>query len=157
MISAIAVCNELIDKSIEENCPLTPLKLQKLLFLIYAYGYKYSKEPVFNAEFSAWQYGPVCETVYYMFSDFGATAITDFASDAKGNRYFPNWKKASNENLKKAFNEVWAKFSDKSSVDLVKLTHRKNGAWSKTKTNCRIDNLAIFCDIREGLYEEARI
>ena len=93
MISAIAVCNELIDKSIEENCPLTPLKLQKLLFLIYAYGYKYSKEPVFKAEFSAWQYGPVCEPIYYMFSEFGANTITEFAADAKGNRFFQTGKR----------------------------------------------------------------
>ena len=43
---------------------LTPLKLQKLLYLTQGWSYVWDNKPAFVDDFCAWQYGPVNERVY---------------------------------------------------------------------------------------------
>ena len=46
---------------------LTPLKLQKLLYLTQGWSYVWDNKPAFVDDFCAWQYGPVNERVYETF------------------------------------------------------------------------------------------
>ena len=43
----------------EKKYSLTPLKLQKLLYLAQGWSYVWDNRPVFSDDFCAWQYGPV--------------------------------------------------------------------------------------------------
>lgn len=154
MLSLNAVCNQIIRKSISTNTNLTPLKLQKLLYLIYAHSIKENNGyRVFDATFNAWQYGPVCIPVYEEFSSFGSGQITSYFKDAKGQSYFPNPDVKENTPFFNAFNFVWDKYGNLTGAQLVDLTHgRNNTAWFKTKTNHVIQDELIIEDVSKGVY-----
>ena len=48
---------------------ISPLKLQKLLFLSYELNAKYNKEPMFEGDFEVWRHGPVLRTIYNKFKN----------------------------------------------------------------------------------------
>ena len=152
MIPVETVCNEIINRSIQENIDLTPLKLQKIIYFIYGYGLQRTNELLFSADFYAWKYGPVCEPIYQEFKSFGEERITRYSQDAKGLSYFPNWEAPSNNNLLLCLNEVWNKYKNYSGFSLVKLTHQETSAWCKANTNDKIADENIKIDIARGLY-----
>lgn len=154
MLSINAVCNEIIRKCISTNTNITPLKLQKLLYLVYAYSLKENNnKKLFEASFSAWQYGPVCIPVYEEFAGFGSGSITCYSKDAQGKAYFPNKNAEQNNPFFNAFNIVWEKYGKKTGSQLIDITHgTKNSAWYKTPTNLTIKDEYIIDDINKGVY-----
>ena len=57
---------------------LTPLKLQKLLYLAQGWSFVWDDKEAFSDEFCAWQYGPVNEKVYETFKKYGRTEIPEY-------------------------------------------------------------------------------
>ena len=152
MISAQAACNALLQKSFEQKKLLTPLRMQKLLYLVYAHYLYKTNEPLFINNFYAWRYGPVCEVLYQEFKCYGSSEIDSYAQDAKGNRYFPDYNIESNKILKEIIDEVWNKYGNKDALDLIELLHCKGGAWDKARTNEPLDKEDIKNDVKKGLY-----
>lgn len=151
MIQVAAVCNELIKRSIINNIDLSPLKLQKLIYLIYAHGLS-EGEKFFNIKFNAWKYGPVCEEIYQEFKSYGYSSILSYAQDAKGISYFPNWECSQNSHLLTCLNKIWNKYKDYTGGELITLTHVDGGAWAKTLSNLTIKDKDIIQDVEKGLY-----
>lgn len=152
MVQALTVCNNIIKKSIQENIELTPLKLQKIIYFIYGYGMYKKNKKLFKAEFYAWRYGPVCESVYDEFKSFGNQRITRYSQDAKGISYFVNENNVDNIDLLNCIDFIWNKYKRFSGMSLVKLTHERESAWNRTVTNGRIDDKTIVDDFEKGLY-----
>ena len=146
------VCNEIIKKSIIENVTLTPLKLQKIIYFIYAYGLANKKKKLFNACFYAWRYGPVSEVVYQEFKNFGDNQITRYSQDAKGISYFLNKNNSENNDLIECIEIVWNKYKNFSGSQLFRLTHKEGSAWNRTRTNQHIQEQYMIEDIQKGLY-----
>ncbi len=55
--------------------PITPKKLQKLLYYIEAWNLVYFETPLIDEEFEAWVHGPVIPAVYREYRDFGYEQI----------------------------------------------------------------------------------
>lgn len=85
MISTQVVANAILMLSFDENIPVTPMKLQKLLYFTYKDYLKTYGVSLFADRFECWQYGPVLSSIYYEFNRFGARPINKFARDANGN------------------------------------------------------------------------
>ena len=147
-----AICNEIINRSIKASKPITALKLQKIIYFIYGYGLAKYNKVLFNANFKAWRYGPVDETIYQEFKSYGGEDITSFAKDAKGYSYFPNWILSENVELYEVVNIVWDKYKNYAGDKLVDLTHQEGSAWKKTKSNEIIEISNIKEDVLKGLY-----
>src|SRR5258708_36262190 len=80
--SALAVANYFLGLAKANRVTLDPMKLQKLIY--FAHGWHlalYDGEPLINEEIQAWQYGPVVQSVYHEFKQFGADPITKLATD----------------------------------------------------------------------------
>ena len=60
---------------------LTPLKLQKLLYLAQGWSYVWDNRPLFLDEFEAWQYGPVNLEVYDYFKRYRRSEIPAFEGE----------------------------------------------------------------------------
>ncbi|MCJ0972151.1 DUF4065 domain-containing protein [Pseudomonas sp. PS1] len=74
--SALAVANAFIRRAQENKLPgLTPMKLQKLLFYVQSWYYKYRNQPLFDDVFTRWTYGPVIPSIYHEFKGYGASEI----------------------------------------------------------------------------------
>jgi uncharacterized phage-associated protein len=138
--SVKAVANAILGKSFADKRPVSPLKLQKLLY--YAHGY-YSAaygQPLVDEAFEAWQYGPVVPAVYHEFKDFGNSPITreatDFGWDDEEPEVIPVPPLFDDPRVKKVIDYVWKQYAPLSAVILSEMTHRPDSPWDRTmKTN----------------------
>lgn len=58
-----------------QDSDLTNLKLQKLLYYTQGHVLAEFNTPLFSNEFSAWHHGPVIESIYHKFKEFGSDLI----------------------------------------------------------------------------------
>ena len=128
MISALNVSNNLINRAKLTGETLTPMKLQKLLYFIYArYLYKSQGQPLFLERFATWEYGPVIPEVYHYFSDYSKVNIETYFLDESNEVYGAKETGMFSEVL----DEVWVRFGSETGTHLSNLTHKQDTAWSK--------------------------
>ena len=84
MISPLYAANNMIKRAKEQEINLTNLKLQKLLYILYAKYYHDTNASLFADRFEAWQYGPVLADIYDIFKREGSGAISELRPDANG-------------------------------------------------------------------------
>ena len=121
----------------EYNQQIDEMKLHKLMYLIQREAIIQTGEPLFNATFYGWKYGPVLRSVYDTFKKYGANAIKGFAAATDGNVYVVNQSKSSD--FKYAFEKIWRKYSDFDGIVLSSFTHQSNTAWRKA-----IDRRSVY-------------
>jgi uncharacterized phage-associated protein len=134
MASAIDVARYLIGLSYagEEPDPLTPLRLQKLLY--YAQGWSLGAlgQPLFADRIEAWTYGPVVPDVYRRFKDHVREAI-------------PCEKGDGGESLTAAqralIESVWEEYKPYSANGLCAKTHAES-PWVNARGNLPPDALS---------------
>ena len=85
MITSVNVANNFIRKAESENIPITPLKLQKLVYFIYKEYLQDTGTELFSERFETWKYGPVLPNLYSEFRVFGNKPITEYERDSKNN------------------------------------------------------------------------
>lgn len=80
-ITAIDIANYIIWKAKEiHKVGLTNLKLQKIIYFIYAKHLAITKTKLFDEPIEKWQYGPVVPSVYHAFKDYGVYEINQTKS-----------------------------------------------------------------------------
>ncbi len=106
------------------NKELSNLELQKTLYFTELdYIKKFDKHLVFD-DFEAWKYGPVAREVYYEYRNYGANPI----DKPKEETLSQNLRKDELETI----NCSIEKCNKKSYWDLVKESHKEDGAWHKS-------------------------
>lgn len=74
MYSALDIAKYIISKCTQENCPVSNLQLQKILYYIQK-EFLENGSIAFKDEIEAWQFGPVIPSVYHRYCGFGALPI----------------------------------------------------------------------------------
>ena len=74
MYSALNIAKYIIDKCMGENCPISNLQLQKILYYIQR-EFLRQGEQAFPEDIEAWQFGPVVPVVYRQYCGFGGFPI----------------------------------------------------------------------------------
>ncbi|HIW43193.1 MAG TPA: DUF4065 domain-containing protein [Candidatus Mediterraneibacter vanvlietii] len=100
----------------EKSRSLTPLKLQKLLYLAQGWSYVWDDKPLFMNDFEAWQYGPVCVEAYNYFKGYHGDEIPESEGISS----------LSSVESEETIKAVWDDFSDYTAYELVELTHRQD-------------------------------
>jgi len=128
MASVQAVCNTFLLKSFTEpdHIPITPMKLQKLIYFAYKDFLQKTGKRAFNDTIQTWKYGPVIQSVYDEFKSYGKKPITRFARDAQDKVYVVKGK-----GLNSSIDYVWNKYKCFNGIDLSNMTHQDGTAWSK--------------------------
>lgn len=125
-----AACNTILCKAFSERIPVSPMKLQKLLYFSYRqYLQDTNGLPMFSEQFEAWPYGPVLPSVYDEFKSFHGNPITMFAKNADG-----SVSVLSCQNVPEACNAIdttWERYKGKSGIELSQITHLPGSAWHK--------------------------
>lgn len=125
MITPVMVANNFVVRALNEDIPLTPMKLQKLIYFLYREYLKKTGSRLFTEQFEVWQYGPVLTSVYDEFKGFGANSITRFARDSLGDVYT-----VSEEGVfKDCFDAVWEQYKYFTGWQLSQKTHQLGSAW----------------------------
>lgn len=147
--SAIAVANTILDMAAKRNIPdISPMKLQKLIFLAHAlYVKKFDGHKLVSDTFEKWDYGPVSPEVYREFKGFGASPITRYASNADGKVDIvpPN-----RDDILNHLESILDLFGSSSAWRLSELTHMPNTAWDKAQgwyiTDQNIQEGVVYSD-----------
>ena len=127
MLSSLACANSFIQAAKQDHVSITPLKLQKLIYLLYAKYYHETNTPLFAENFERWTYGPVVSRVYEAFKHYGGDPIEDFAREYDGKTYVMEM----DDDLRNCFNNVWRTFGGWDGKQLSTLTHQQDSAWWK--------------------------
>jgi uncharacterized phage-associated protein len=100
----------------EEIDPLTPLRLQKLLYYVQGWSLAALGRPLFAERLLAWTRGPVVREVYDAFKQHGRETIPD-EEGGEGEEL---------SNTEKVFvSSVWDKYKQYSASALVQMTHNE--------------------------------
>jgi uncharacterized phage-associated protein len=152
--SAKAVANAFLQIAANHEAALSPLKLQKLVYIAHGWHLAIQGDILVSDEFAeAWQYGPVFPSLYHEFKSAGKGAITKRATEfeiAEGPELdvliveptVPSEDQATWDLLAKVW-DVYGKFSG---LALSDITHQPNTPWQETwsqnggRRNADIDN-----------------
>lgn len=129
MVNALTVANTILEKGLQDNIDISPMKIQKLTFCLYKEYLKQTGTPLFNERFETWKYGPVLRSVYEAFKSYGSNAIKDYATASDGNIYVVNTSGA--PTFRAVLDKVWDMYSRYDGITLSILTHRAGTAWRK--------------------------
>ncbi|WP_266368823.1 Panacea domain-containing protein [Tellurirhabdus rosea] len=76
MYPALDIATQFINKSIAAGKPVTPMKLQKLIYLAHGLHLARHDKPLIRERVQAWSYGPVIPEIYGRFKKWGNNPIT---------------------------------------------------------------------------------
>jgi uncharacterized phage-associated protein len=116
---AITIANELIKLSLSEEIPVTPMKLQKMIYLANGISYKRKGKKLIDERFEAWDYGPVVESVYHEFKVF-----------KDGETFNSSAVNVADDDLQ-IIKEAWDNAKNLDGITLSKWSHNHSSPWDK--------------------------
>lgn len=128
-INPTYVANSILYRSFHDHIPVSPMKLQKLLFFTACIYERKSGRRLLSENFQTWKYGPVSPNVYDEFRGFGGQTIDRYAQDALSRAYMADEK--DDPVLAESLQLIWKNMAGMNAVQLSRVTHRINSAWYK--------------------------
>ncbi len=126
MYSAIAVANYFLDVAKRDSEALTPMKLQKLVYIAHGWYWGLHDEALISEPVEAWQWGPVFPSLYHAFKQYGREPITEKGTEGGMMPDPPD------ETTCEFINEVWGIYQPYTGVQLANLTHEIGSPWETT-------------------------
>lgn len=128
-ISALDVANTILVRAEKDHFDINPMKLQKLLYILYKTYLKQTETRLFEDRFEVWKTGPVIKTIQEAFSRYGSNHITAVFLAKPGS--YNTVKFGHNSDFDIIFEGVWKKHKRHSGAYLSKLSCREGTAWAK--------------------------
>ena len=148
---------------------ITPMKIQKLVYISHGWNYAFSDDDLINDERpEAWPYGPVFPSLYIEFRYRGKLPIIklarelDFEKLERGDvvSYEPKIRQADGK-TQNLLDEIWNSYGVYSGTQLSEVCHKKGSPWHRTRQeqpgirNAHIPNPIIKEHYRK-LYKETQ-
>lgn len=125
--SATAIANEFLRRHSSTTWP-AQMAIQKLAYIAHGWNLAINNEPLIREAPEAWDNGPVFRTVWDHIRDFGYRGANWTLAE-------PGKTKAIIEPLtpseQAVIDHVWAKYGDKTAVELSRMTHEPDTPWYK--------------------------
>jgi uncharacterized phage-associated protein len=109
---------------------ITNMKLQKLCYFAQAWYLGNYHKPLFQEDFQAWVYGPVCPKLYRQYKKFGKNEIDSTIDIAQFN--------VISEDDKEYLNDVTGIYDNFSAIELMLMSH-EDKPWLIARKDCTID------------------
>ena len=141
--SAAALANFFIQRSLDTKVSITNMHLQKMVFFAHAIYFHERHVPLFSDVVTAWQHGPVVESLYHSLKHYGNSAVGDLIlifeptsiSDPFPGRIYAPIIQADDYDTLGYLSEVWDKLSKMETWRLRAMSHAEGGAWWTTIKN----------------------
>lgn len=124
--SASDVAKYVLKKCTDSDSPISNLQLQKILYFLQRDFLKKENAPLFFDAIEAWQFGPVVPSVYYDYCAYGANEIM---------KNIDSYLRLIDHKTKKLVDPIIEEKCNKYPWDLVKETHKPDGAWAQIYDN----------------------
>lgn len=128
--SASLVAYAFVKKGIEENRPLTQMKLQKMVYFAQGIHLALHKEPLVKDIFQAWKYGPVIPEIYHTYKYYGSSPIMD-TEWVLLSHIEEKTLESINQKAKETINYTWDLLKDTNATKLSNWTHEMGSPWQK--------------------------
>ena len=131
-LSAGQVGNYILDLADKDNRPVTPLKLQKLVYITFGWALVLEEIKLFEENIEAWEHGPVIPSLFHQFKVYRNNPI-------KG-RSFNGWHqdgsvifdlKPKDKKARKVIKGTWSAYGKRTAGQLRRLTHAPGTPWSQ--------------------------
>lgn len=135
-----AVANAMLQIAENHDATLSPLKLQKLVYIAHGWHLAIKNTELVDDEFAeAWQYGPVFPSLYHEFKDSGKGSIAKRATYMEISDG-PDFNicvvepsvPVTDDFTWSLLNKVWDSYGKFSGLTLSDLTHRPDTPWKTT-------------------------
>lgn len=135
-----AVANYFLTLAAEHKQPLTPMKLQKLVYYGHGWCLGITGQPLLDEAIQAWSFGPVVRSLYNEFREFGASEITRLATKMihikplKFKYSCPSLKDTIGQDVEfaeKLLKRIWEVYGEFSAVQLSNMTHAPGTPWDQ--------------------------
>ena len=135
----IAVSNTLLKVAWEHGATVTPMKLQKLVYMAHGWHLALTDVRLIDSQVEAWQFGPVISSLYNLTKRYGSREITELIewveisdSDFFDFKVRKDTVPAEDETTWRFLRRVWDLYGRYSAVELSAMTHEKDTPWYKT-------------------------
>ncbi|MBS4050385.1 Panacea domain-containing protein [Methylomonas rivi] len=127
-----AIANKFIDLAKEGGSPLSPMKLQKLVYFAHGWFLSLSKgQPLIDEKIEAWRYGPVVPSLYHEFKSLGSKTIRDYATDMDKDFEIVTPHLPDDESLSAFIKKIWEVYGKYDGIQLSNITHKPDTPWAK--------------------------
>lgn len=133
--SAKAVANYFLSLASKEK--LNPLKLQKLIYFAHGWHLALFDEALINEAVEAWAFGPVIDSIYEEFREFGKDSINRLAFEFKDlENFYPPKVSESDTKTSSLLNKIWKTYGKFTGIQLSNMTHKDGTPWRKIYEKC---------------------
>lgn len=142
-----------VAKYILSKFACTQLKLQKLVYLCFADYLCDTGKILFTDKIYAFKYGPVVDTVYKKYKEYGYEAIEEEKGDIDSKDIFEMPAKSrilfAEDGTEKilSIEKTLKKYGNLTAAELVGLTHKKESPWNKSYKSAEVAYSQIELDI----------
>lgn len=84
MNTALEVANYIVYLMSSSYEDLTNMKLNKMLYYAQGHSLKIMNQPLFDDPIEAWQHGPIVNSVYHQYKEYGDNPISDYDQSMLG-------------------------------------------------------------------------
>lgn len=136
VFSAKSIANYFLELAKASGQPISPMKLQKLVYYAHGWYAGYTDRPLINEAVEAWQYGPVIPSLYHEFKRFGSGTIEGkaFEYDALGVR---EASPPADPDIRTFLQNVFNSYGQYSGIRLSEMTHATGTPWDTTWSECK--------------------
>lgn len=134
-----SVANHFLDLADRDGVPVSPMKLQKLVYLAHGWHWAVAGAPLIDEVVEAWKFGPVIPSLYHEFKRFGSGRIDGERfrrAVSRGHRWeLVSYEMPDDDESRLAcavMDRVWEVYKDYSAVQLSNLTHEDGTPWRTT-------------------------
>ena len=142
-----AIANYFIELARSQGCPLTPMKLQKLVYYVHGWHLAIKDSPLINEQVEAWTFGPVIPSLYRTFRHCGnqpidrcasclTTRMADCAEDCTIHEVFPGLEDEPEqaEFTRSLLDRIWEIYGKYTAIQLSNTTHEPDTPWHRVYT-----------------------
>ncbi|ABD81975.1 Panacea domain-containing protein [Saccharophagus degradans] len=126
--SAIDVAYKFLQKAASEGGSLTPMQLQKLVYIAHGCSLGWCDAPLIKDDVYAWKFGPVIEDLYHCFKRFRADEVQVTDKQIEAMVEAAGFSDAEDEII----DAVWNNYKHYSGPQLSDLTHQPGTPWYQT-------------------------
>ncbi|MEZ5032583.1 MAG: DUF4065 domain-containing protein [Saprospiraceae bacterium] len=151
MYDPLLIANFFIDKALEEEIPLTHMKLQKLIYFAHGANYVSGDEPLLNETIEAWEYGPVVDGLYHKLKKYGNEPIRELQEI---NGEISNPCDDLDDRTIAILESVWNSLKRFTAIQLSSASHVEGSPWHRTKYEKCGGRLRMSQDIEEDFIKD---
>lgn len=155
-----AVANRFLELAREAGLELTPMQLQKLVYIAHGWSLAITGDRLVAEEPKAWRWGPVYPSLYHATKRYGSGPVYEFIPE--DNWPFTGFIRARiagsgfNEREEAVIRKVFDVYGDLKAFQLSALTHKDGTPWKKVFNEGRPSAVIPSDMIKDHFVELAR-